>query len=91
MKHKMMRNLVILEKCLNLNDHFQKPSVQKKIFPQRMLDDTVKDEPPTLNLCMMLMSRSPNALIQFIDILIETKQNVIVDLLLNTSYKFNDD
>ena len=85
MKHKIMQSLVILEKCLNLNDRFQKWSIQKKIFSQRMINDIIQHESPTLNYCMMLMSRGPNVFALFIDTLIEIKQNVIVDILLNTT------
>ena len=34
---------------------------------------------------MKLLRRGPDVFTQFIDILIETQQNVIVDLLLNTT------
>ena len=44
MKPKIMRNLVILEKCLNLNDQFKQLSLQYKIFSQRINDDIMKDE-----------------------------------------------
>ena len=85
MKHKIMRNLVNLEKCLNLNDQFQKLSRQKKIFCKAMLDNVMKGESPTLNYCMMLMGHGPNAFTQFIDILIKTTQNFVLDLILNTT------
>jgi len=68
-----LRNLVILEKCGNLKDQFQKVSVQKKIFSQSILDDIMKDESPALTYCVMLMSRGPNAFTQFIDVLVEKK------------------
>ena len=83
--HEIMQNLVTSEKYLNLNDQLKKLSVQKKIFFQRKLDNIMKDEYPALNYCMKLMGRGPNAFIQFIDIPIETKQNIIVDSRLNTS------
>ena len=35
---------MILKKCLNLNDYFQRLSVQNKIFSQRMFDYTVTDK-----------------------------------------------
>jgi len=76
MKHKIIWNLVILEKC------FQKLSVQKKLLFQRMLDDVLKDECKTLNYYMMLMDLRRSAFTQIIDILLETKQNIIVYLLL---------
>ena len=73
MKHKIMQNLVILEKFLNLNDRFKKLSMQWKVFSQ-LLDNVMKYESPTMNYSMMLISRGPNAFTQFIDILTETKQ-----------------
>ena len=63
MKHKIMQNLVLLGKRLNLNDRFQKLSVQKKIFFQRILDDILKGESPAFNYCMMLISRGQNILL----------------------------
>lgn len=82
-KETIMQNLVTFEKCLNINDQFKKLSVQRRIFSQRMVDDIMKRDSPTLDYCMRLLHRGPNAFTQFIDILIETKQNSIVDLLLN--------
>ena len=46
----------------------------KKVkFSQIIVDDTMKDESPTLSYGVMLMGCGPNAFTQFIDILIETK------------------
>ena len=50
-----------------------------------MLDDNMEDESLALYYCMMLMSHSAKAFTQFIGILIETKQNGILDFLLNTT------
>ena len=83
-KQKIIRILVTLEKCLNLNDHLQKLSVQKKIFFQRMLDDIMKDESPALDNCMILMGRKPNTFAQFIETLIKTKQNDNIDFFIIT-------
>ena len=44
----------------------------------------MKTDSPSLDYCMKLLRRGPNTFTQFIDILIETKQNDIIDLLLNT-------
>jgi len=49
MKHRIMQNVGILEDCLNLNDRFQKLSLQMNIFSQRMIDDIMKYESPTSN------------------------------------------
>ena len=65
MKHKIMGNLVIFEKCLILNHRLQKLFMKKKIFSQRMLDDIMIDESPTLNYCMVLMSHGQNVFPQF--------------------------
>ena len=82
-KETIMQNPVTFEKFLNLNDQFKKLSVQRRIFSQRMVDEIMKRDSPALDYCMRLLHRGPNAFTQFIDILIETKQNSIVDLLLN--------
>ena len=50
-----------------------------------MLNDIMKDESPTLIYCMILISRDFDAFTQFIDILIETKRNIIMGLILNTT------
>jgi len=73
-----MLNLVVLKKCLILNDDFQ------KIFSQRMLYDIMRKDSPSLENCMQFLGRDPNAFKQFINILIEMKESNIMDLLLNT-------
>ena len=70
-KQKLMRNLVTLEKCLNLNDQFQKLSLQKKFFSERMHDNIMEDDSQTLDYCMRLLRCGSNA---FKRILIEKKQ-----------------
>ena len=82
---KIVWNIVALEKDLILNDDFINLSLQRKIFSQRMLKDVMRNEPPSLDYCMKLLCRGPDAFTQFIDILIETKQNDIVVLLLATT------
>ena len=84
-KQKIMRNLVTLDIRLNLNDQFQKLLVQKTIFSQRILDNIIKNESSSLNYCMVLLHYGQNAFTQLTDILIETNQNYIADLLLNTN------
>ena len=71
-------------KMFEYNDQFKKLSVQKRNY-LRLLNDNMKDESSALDYCMMLMRHGPNTFTQFIDILIETKQNDIVNLLLNTT------
>ena len=45
----MMRNLVILEKCLNLNERFQELSVQRKQpLKEYLTIDEMKDTSPVL-------------------------------------------
>ena len=63
---------------------FQSYLRKEKIFAQRMRDNVMTAEFLTWNYYMMLMSRDPNAFTQLIDIIIETKRNIIVNLLLNT-------
>jgi hypothetical protein len=58
--------------------------IQRKIFSQGMLIDGMKTDSPPLDHCMKFLCRGPKAFTQFIDILITTKQNDNVDLLLNT-------
>ena len=50
-----------------------------------MLDIIMENDYPTLDYCMRFLRCGPNAFIQFIDVLIETKLNDIFDLLLNTT------
>ena len=80
-KQKIIRNLVTLEKCLIL-DNFLVLSLQRKIFSKKMLNDVMKKESPSLDYCIKLLRLGPDIFTQFIDILIETKQNGIMVLLL---------
>ena len=73
-----------MEKCLILDGDFHELSVQQKIFSQGTLDNIMGNDSPPLDYCMKLLRRDSNAFTQFIDILIETKQNNIVDILLKT-------
>ena len=50
-----------------------------------MLDNTMENDSPTSDYCVRLLRCVLNAFTRFIDILIEVKQNGIVDLLLNTT------
>ena len=84
-KQKILRNLVKLEKCLVLDDDFLELSLQRKIFSLEMLNSIMGTDSPSLDYCMKLMHCESNAFTQFIDILIETKQNDIVILLLTTT------
>jgi len=45
----------------------------------------MRNDSPYLDYCMKHLGCGPNGFTQFIDILIEIKQNDIVDLLLNTA------
>ena len=83
-KERIRSNLVIMEKHLILDDDFLELSLQRKIFSQGTLDNIMKTDSPPLDYCMKLLRRDSNAFTQFIDILIETKQNNIVDILLKT-------
>ena len=84
-KDRIMRNLILMEKRLILDDDFLELSIQRKIFSRGMLVDIMKTDSPSLDYCMKLLRRGPNAFTQFIDILITTRQNDIVDMLLNIS------
>jgi len=53
-----------------------------------MTDIWMKNEPPPLDYRIKLLRRGPHAFTQLIEILIETKQNTIVVLLLITILKF---
>ena len=79
-KKKIIRNLVTLEKCLIIDDDVLELSLQRKISSQGMLNDTIKNDFPSLGYCMKLFRHGSDAFTQFIDILIETKPNDIVDL-----------
>jgi hypothetical protein len=83
-KDKIIRNLVFMEKRLILYDDFLKLSLHRKIFSHGMLLDIMKTNSPSLDYCMMLLRRGTKAFRQFIDTLISTRQNDIVDLLLIT-------
>ena len=83
---KIIWNKVTLEKDLILNDDLLKLSLQrKKFFSQKMPTDIMRNESPSLDYCKKLLCRGPDAFTQFIDILIERKQNVIVVWLLATT------
>ena len=47
----------------------------------------MENDSPTLDYCMRLLRCGSNAFTQFADVLIETKQNDTVDLLLNTTWE----
>jgi len=55
------------------------------IFSHRILNDMMKDDLLSLDYCMKLLLLEPDAFTQFIDVLIKTKQNDIVDLLLKNT------
>ena len=65
-RQKIKENLVTLEKWLILKDDFQRMSVQKTIFTQRLIDDTMKNESPGLAYCLRLVCRFPNALVNLL-------------------------
>ena len=79
--------LCLWKKNLILDDDFLELSIQRKIFSRGMLVDIMKSDSPSLDYCMKLLRRGPNAFTQFIDILITTRQNDIVDMLLNISFE----
>jgi hypothetical protein len=83
-KERIMGNLVFMEKRLILDDDFLELSIQRKILSRGMIIDMMKTDSPSLDYSMKLLRRSPKAFTQFIDISITTRQNYIVDLLLNT-------
>ena len=66
-KQKILQNFVRLKKYLNLNDQYQKLSVEKKMFSGRMLDNNMENDSPILDCCMRLLSCKPNTYTQFID------------------------
>ena len=84
-KQKIIGNLVTLEKQLILNDDFLELSLTLNIFFQRMLEDVIRNDSPSPDYCMKVLRRGRDAFTQFIDILIERKQNDIVFLFLNTT------
>ena len=83
-KERIRSNLVFMEKHLILDDDFLELSLQRRIFSQGTLDNIMKTDSPPLDYCMKLLKCDSNAYSQFIDILIETKQNNFVDILLKT-------
>ena len=82
---KILRNVVKLEQWLVLDDEFLELSLQRKMFSREILDDIMGTYSPSLDYCIKLCRRGPQAFTQFIDILIETKQNDIVVLFLTTT------
>ena len=87
-KERILGNLVFMVKHLILDDDFLELSIQRKIFSRGMLVDIMKTDSPSLDYCMKHLHRGSNAFTQFIDILIMTRQNDIVDMLLNISLDF---
>ena len=83
-KERIRSNLVITEKHLILDDDFLELSLRRRIFSQGTLDNIMKTDSPPLDYCMKLLKCDSNAYTQFIDILIGTRQNHIVDILLKT-------
>ena len=72
-----------LEKCLILNCDFLELSYQMKICSQRTLNNITKNDSLSLNYCMKC--RGPDAITQFIGILIEKKTNdIVISLLITT-------
>ena len=74
-KQKNIRNLVTLAKFLILDDDFLELSLPRKIFSQRMLNDIMRNDSPSLDCCMKLVRRGQDAFTQFIGLSIETKQS----------------
>ena len=72
-----------LEKCLILDDFLELS--KGKYFSQRMIKYLMRNGSLSLNYCMKLLRHGPDTFTQFIDILIETKQNAIMLLLLTTA------
>jgi hypothetical protein len=65
-------------------DRFEKEKILGNLlFMEKLLN--LDDDFPSLDYCMKLLRRGPKAFTQFIDILITTRQNGIVYLLLNTN------
>ena len=57
----------------------------KENICSRIIDDIMEHDSPSLDYYLRFLRRRLDAFTQFIDILIATKQNDIVDFLLNTS------
>jgi hypothetical protein len=83
-KERIRSNLVFMEKHLILDDDFLELSLQRRIFSRGTLDNIMRTDSPPLDYCMKLLRCDSSAYSQFIDILIGTKQNHIVDILLKT-------
>ena len=83
-KERIRLNLVFMEKHFILDDDFLELSLQRRIFSWGILDNIMKTDSPPLDYYMKLCRCDSNAYTQFIDILIGTKQNNIVDTLLKT-------
>jgi hypothetical protein len=60
-------------------------TVQKKIFSVEILEIFMENDSPYLNYFMKPVRCGPNVFTQFVDALLETKQNDIVILLLITT------
>ena len=60
-KDRIMRNLILMEKRLILDDDFLELSIQRKIFSRGMLVDIMKTDSPLLDYCMKLLRCDPNA------------------------------
>ena len=80
-KERIRSNLVFMEKHLILDDDFLELSLQRRIFSQGTIDNIMKTYSPPLDYCMKLLKCDSNAYTQFIDILITTRQNDIMDIL----------
>jgi len=48
-EQKIIRKIVNLEKCLILDDDLLELSLQRKIFSQRMLNDLMRNESPSVD------------------------------------------
>ena len=84
-KERIRSNLVFMEKHLILDDDFLELSLKRRIFScQGTLDNIMRSDSPPLDYCMKHLKCDSNAYSQFIDILIGTKQNHIVDILLKS-------
>jgi hypothetical protein len=75
---KILRNQVRSGQWLVVDDDFLELSLERKILSREMLNDILGNvmgtDLPSLDHCMKLCRRDPQALTQFIDILIETKR-----------------
>ena len=73
-----MCHLLTFKKCLILDGGILELPLQRKIFSQSMLNDIMRNESPSLDYFMKLLHHGPDVVNQFIDILMEPKQNDIV-------------